>query len=97
MELLQHEHLEHEHGVEGGLAAFAPIARGVAGEVFEQRAEALPRDEVAQLEDARAFGGHGLLVLDGAQEPSSAFGLAIAFHASLCLMFQTNESVARGF
>ena len=83
VELLQHEDFEHEHGVEGGLAALLPIARGVAGEVFEQRAEALPGDEVAQLEDAAGLGGDGLFVLNGAEESSSSFGLAVAFHGSL--------------
>ncbi|MFZ4595586.1 MAG: hypothetical protein ACOYOF_15105 [Verrucomicrobiaceae bacterium] len=80
-------------GSKGGLAAFAPVARGVAGELFELRAEALPGNEVAQLEDAGAFGGNGLLVLNGAEESSSTLGLAVAFHASFCLMFQTHESV----
>jgi hypothetical protein len=47
VELLQHEHLEHEHGVEGWLAAFAPIASRVASEFLEQRAEALPEDKLA--------------------------------------------------
>ncbi|MFZ4595514.1 MAG: hypothetical protein ACOYOF_14745, partial [Verrucomicrobiaceae bacterium] len=75
-----------------GLAGFAPVARGVAGELFEHRAEALPRDEVAQLEDAGAYGGNGLLVLNGAKESSSSLGLAVAFYASYCLMFQTHES-----
>jgi hypothetical protein len=87
VELLQHEDFEHEHGVEGRLATFAPVARGVAGEVFKQRAEALPGDEVAQLEDAGAFGGHGPLVLNGAEESSSSLGLAVAFHARSLRIF----------
>jgi hypothetical protein len=47
VELLQHEHLEHEHRVEGWLASFAPVASRVAGELFGQRAEALPGDKLA--------------------------------------------------
>ena len=47
VELLQHENLEHEHGVEGRLATFAPVAGGVAGEFFEQRAEIFPGDKLA--------------------------------------------------
>lgn len=77
VEPLQHEDFEHEHGVEGRLVALLPVACGVAGEFFEQRTEALPGNDITQLEDAGAFGGHGLLVLDGAE----AFGLAVAFHA----------------
>ena len=67
VEFLQHEDFEHEHGVERRLASLAPVARGVASELFEQRAEALPRDEVAQFQDAGGFSGHRLLVLKGAE------------------------------
>ena len=35
VEPLQHEDFEHEHGVKGRLAAFLPVARGVAGKLFE--------------------------------------------------------------
>jgi hypothetical protein len=87
VELLQHEDFEHEHRVEGRLATFTPVARGVASEVFEQRAEALSRNEVAQLEDAGGFASHGLLVLDGAKESASSFGLAVAFHARSLRVF----------
>jgi hypothetical protein len=84
VELLQHEDLEHElGGGEGWFAALFPVARGLAGEFFEQRAEALPGDDVAQLEDAGACGGDGLLVFAGAEESSSSFGLALAFRAPL--------------
>jgi len=36
LELLQHKDFEREHRIEGRLAALAPVAWGVAGEVLEQ-------------------------------------------------------------
>jgi hypothetical protein len=60
----------------GGAAAFS--------EFFEQRPEALPRDEIMQLGNAGNFAGHGLVVLNGAEQSSSSFGLAVAFHHGPC-------------
>ena len=92
VELLQHQHFKHEHGVEGWFAALAPVAAGIAGEIFEQRAHALPWDEVAQLEDAGGLAGHGLPVPDGAEQSSSPSGPAIAFHPSASLIVQAGAS-----
>ena len=72
-------------GSNGGLPPLAPVARGVAGKFFEQRAEALPWDNLAQLEDAGGLAGHGLFVLDGAEQSAPAFCLAIALHPSALL------------
>ena len=35
VELLQHQHFEHEYGIKGRLAAFVPVACGITGELFE--------------------------------------------------------------
>jgi hypothetical protein len=64
---LQNEDFEHEDGIERGLATFAPIAAGIAGEFLQQGAETFPVNELAQLEDAGGFGGDCLLVLDGGE------------------------------
>ena len=80
VELLQHEDFEHEHGVEGGLTALSPVAGGVAGEFFEQRAETLPGDDVTQFEDASGLGCHGLFVLNGGEQSATPFCFAVTLH-----------------
>jgi hypothetical protein len=71
VELLQHQKFEHEHWVERQVATLLPVAHGVTGEPFEQRAEAFPRNDIAQLMDASAFGGDGLFVFDVAEKAPS--------------------------
>ncbi len=80
VELLQHEDFEHEHYVKGWLAALGPVARGAAGELFEQRAEALPSNDIAHFEDASGFSGDGLLVLNGGKQSAAPFCLAVTLH-----------------
>jgi hypothetical protein len=67
-------------GSKGGLAALGPVAGGVAGEFFEQRAEALPGDDVTQLEGAYGLGCHGLFVLNGGEQSAAPFCFAVTLH-----------------
>ncbi len=55
---------------------------GVAVEVSEPQEKFFLGDQVAWLEDAGGFAGHGLFVLKGAEKASSLLGLMVAFHAS---------------
>jgi len=71
VELLQHQKFEHEHWVERQVATLLPVAQGVTGEFFEQRAEAFPRNDIAQFMDAIAFGGDGLFVFDVTEKAPS--------------------------
>jgi hypothetical protein len=80
VESLQDQDFEQEHGVERRFASLSPVASGVAGELFEQRAKALPGDDVSQLEDANGFGGDGPLVFNGEEQAAASFYLAVAIH-----------------
>jgi hypothetical protein len=81
VELPQHQNFEHEHWVERRFTTLTPIECGVPGEFLEQREEALLGNDLAQFEDASAFGGDCLFEFDEAEKASSSFGLEVAAHA----------------
>ncbi|MDA7930762.1 hypothetical protein N9B34_00795 [Akkermansiaceae bacterium] len=74
---LEDEDLKHEDGI----AWRVPILGGVSGDFFEHGPEALPVNEIAQLQDADFSLRDLLLMSEARKEIPTAIELAILLHA----------------